>query len=92
MGLGADWGGVKSRSAGVGSARAVVGVGVSPPGGPQSLTSVAQQELVEVAQALQATELGGPVGVLAQNPQHAHELPHLFEVLFWLWQENRGDR
>lgn len=74
----------------MGSVKAVVGVGVGPPGGPQRLTSVAQQKLVEMAQPLQARELGGPVGVLAQNPQHAHQLPDLFEVLFWLWQENRG--
>lgn len=52
--------------------------------GRRELTSLVYQELVEVAQALQAGVLGGLVGVLAQNPQHAHQLPEPLEVLFRL--------
>lgn len=54
-------------------------------GGPWRLTSVAQQELVEVPQPLQAGALGGPVGVLAQKRQQAHQPPDVFVVLLWLW-------
>lgn len=43
-----------------------------------------------MAQPFLAGVLGGPVWVLAQNPQHAHQLPNPFEVLFWLWGECRG--
>lgn len=53
--------------------------------GWQKLTSLAHQELVEMAHCFQAGALSGLVRVLAQNPQHAHQLPHPFEVLFWLW-------
>lgn len=58
-------------------------------GGPGKLTSVAHDELVEMAQPFQAAVLGVLVWVLAQNPQHAHQLPDPFEVLFWLWRECR---
>lgn len=56
---------------------------------PQRLTSLAHQELVELAQPFHAGALGGPVWVLAQDPQHAHQLPDPFEVLLWLWGECR---
>lgn len=72
-------------SVGVVSAEAVVGWEWVHCGGPQRLTSRAYQELVEVAHPFQAGVLGGPVWVLAQNPQHAHQLPNPSEVLFWLW-------
>ena len=53
-------------------------------GDPQRLTSLVQEELVEMAQPFQAGALGSLVRVLAQNPQHAHQLPNPFEVLFGL--------
>lgn len=43
-----------------------------------------------MAQPFQARVLGSQVRVLAQDPQHAHQLPHPFEVIFRLWGEGRG--
>ena len=42
------------------------------------------EELVEMVHPFQAGALGSLVRVLAQNPQHAHQLPNSFEVLFGL--------
>lgn len=66
-----------------------MGRGESAMGG-RRLTSLAQQEAVKMAQPFQARVLGGHVRVLAQDPQHAHQLPHPFEVVLWLWGEARG--
>lgn len=43
-----------------------------------------------MAQPFQARVLGGRVRVLAQHPQHGHQLPHPSEVVLWLRGEGRG--
>ena len=53
-------------------------------GDPERLTSLVHEELVEMVHPFQAGALGSLVWVLAQNPQHAHQLPNSFEVLFGL--------
>lgn len=85
MGWGADWGGLHSGVLAWAQRRLWLRWEWVCRGGPWGLTSVVQQELVEVPQPLQAGTLGGPVGVLAQKRQQAHQPPDLFEVLFRLW-------
>ena len=53
-------------------------------GDPQRLTSLVHEELVEIGHPFQAGALGSLIWVLAQNPQHAHQLPNSSEVLFGL--------
>lgn len=74
------WGrsGEQLRSAGMGWAEAVVVVGAGSLCTSGRLTSLVHEELVEMVHLFQAGALSSLVWVLAQNPQHAHQLPNSF--------------